>query len=103
MSKKPLKFERKLISPTEFAAMPSLCAWAGCTASYEGRQLPSGWYNLMIWSGPVDPNRTTGDIAMSKDCLRDHVLCPEHSQFFALPKVDERLAGLPGGPPLTEN
>jgi hypothetical protein len=86
----------------EFAAMPALCAYPGCTETFKGN-MPPGWHNLLIYSGEPEPHRTLLSIAESKRCLRDHVLCPAHSRIFELPKVDKRLEGLPGGPPLTKN
>jgi hypothetical protein len=57
-------------------AMPLMCAWDGCTESYQGDQPPDWNCLLVFWSpGPIS------NIAEINQNFwpRDGVLCPKHS------------------------
>jgi hypothetical protein len=57
-----------------------ICAWAGCGDNFKFSDgMPKGWTNLIVYSGK--PKMNFLDIA-HKDCLRDTVLCPTHTQLL---------------------
>jgi hypothetical protein len=80
------------ISVAELVAMQHMCVFAGCPEIFKGQDLPRGWCNLLVYSGPGRPDATLFEIASGKCCVRDHVLCPRHSKLFVAPK---RLSALP--------
>ncbi len=56
-----------------------MCAWADCEATFEG-YMPKGWRWLMVyWWARPPANQKLWKIAMSSDCDRDAVLCPDHA------------------------
>ncbi len=57
-----------------------LCEWIGCGAHFKMRDgIPEGWTNLLVYSGK--PKMNFWDI-LPKDCFRDTVLCPAHTQLL---------------------
>jgi len=75
----------------------SMCAWAGCAASFEGNA-PEGWRWLLLY-GRERPAPHVGDIP-GKTWDRDTVLCPEHAAALnALLKDSNRGQRLASGRP----
>jgi hypothetical protein len=79
MSRKTKVLEDRFIPLSKLRG--SMCAWAGCTASYlRADGMPKGWTFLqMYWSPEPVPNFL--DVS-AKDQLRDAVLCPEHTRVL---------------------
>jgi hypothetical protein len=88
--RKAAVFEKKLMRPSELAAMGSMCAWDGCGATCGPKEyLPKGWtVLLMFWS--ARPVLNVLDVP-PRDMLRDAVLCREHTD--ALDRLLKPLAG----------
>jgi hypothetical protein len=55
----------------------SICAWEGCTATFQG-DMPHGWINLLAYWAPR-PLTNFWEIPV-KDRMRDACLCPEHTR-----------------------
>lgn len=62
----------------EFAALPSMCAWAGCHKAADD-PCSSGWSNMLLYKGRTELNF----IDINQQLVaRDCVLCPEHARYL---------------------
>ncbi len=58
----------------------SLCAWAGCEATFTG-PMPEDWRWLLVyWRSRPATNTKLLKIATSRHCDRDATLCPAHAR-----------------------
>jgi hypothetical protein len=90
--RKAMVVETKEMTPAEFLAMNSICAWDGCMATCDSKRgtvyLPDGWSALLLYWSKEAP-RNIFDIPAS-DMIRDAVLCPVHTAL-----LDGQLKPLP--------
>ncbi len=76
---KPMIAEQVVMKAGDLEKMGSMCAWAGCEATFDGR-MPHDWrWMLVYWRAHPATNHKLGKVAMSKSCDRDVALCPEHA------------------------
>ncbi len=75
---KVFRQEKKLIKLEDMPG--SICAWAGCDATFKG-PMPEDWRWLLVYwrSRPAITTKLV-KIANSRHCDRDAVLCPEHAR-----------------------
>jgi hypothetical protein len=78
--RKAMVLRKTTMRASEFAALPSVCAWDGCEATCthkENEYLPKGWTMLLaFWS--AQPVANVLDVP-ARDWLRDAILCPQHT------------------------
>ncbi len=66
----------------------SMCAWAGCGATFDGR-MPDDWRWMLVYWWPYPAvNHTVARIATSNNCDRNCALCPEHALYLQSQLVD---------------
>ena len=80
--------ERKLLTKKEVSEKGSMCAWDGCSATFEGL-MPPDWRHLLVYWSPRPSDSTLVQVSNSGFCDRDAVLCPEHWR-----ELDGRLKDL---------
>src|SRR5215472_9192718 len=67
----------KKMTPAEFEALPTGCAWGGCTQSFDG-DMPGGWvWLLAYWSRRP---KLQPVIAPDTKLMRDAARCPTHAR-----------------------
>lgn len=86
--RKPVVAKRETITGKEnvkkaahdFANLGSICAWYGCTKTFDGDMPPNWSWLITYWGAPETNVRSTlGEISMSPFCTRDAALCPKHA------------------------
>jgi hypothetical protein len=88
------------ISPSQYAALPTACAWGNCVAvaCANGTALPRGWVYLHVfWQAHPTP---VLDFGPGTQWYRDGLLCPEHVaalEQLLKPLPSPQLAEEPAG------
>ncbi|HTO84284.1 MAG TPA: hypothetical protein VMQ73_18815 [Methylomirabilota bacterium] len=81
-------FKQKTVTFEEAQSMACICAWRGCTATFQG-DMPLGWWTMLaFWSAePI------ADLRSVANWKRDAVLCPEHARELdgQLKDIGQRL------------
>jgi hypothetical protein len=76
------------------------CAWRDCLRGFDDMEPPPGWVSLAVWGAPQPPiGATLAEAVMSASCIRDAVLCPEHTdapEMLLKAKPDPRLNAAAG-------
>jgi hypothetical protein len=93
-------FERKMIPARELANAMCQCAWKGCEAACKPDSrgdVPSGW-SVLLLTRSFRHYANLLDIRPS-ECLRDAVLCPEHTRLLdsQLEDIGRELTGPSAG------
>jgi hypothetical protein len=79
--RKAMVVEQTMMPASELAALPCVCAWDGCDATYKPsatEYLPKGWTALLMFWSKEPPLNIWKDLSPG-DMLRDASLCPEHT------------------------
>ena len=72
----------RTLTPKEIAEAGGMCAWDGCTATFEG-ELPTDWrWLLLYWQKSPDPVALIKTLVSGLSIDRHAALCPGHTQML---------------------